>query len=335
MRSEGPEPHPRPTRASRRWRFSVALLVLVVAVALAGPRAAVEERWSEPRVGPDAAAYLAREEATVSGIRARDRKTVRWADPATRARTRLAVAYLHGFSADRHEVEPFVSRLADALGANAYFTRLAGHGRDGRAMAEASAEDWLDDAAEAMAVASAVGDRVVLVGTSTGATLSAWAAGRPEVDGRLAAVVLLSPNFHPADRSSRILLWPWGGALARLVVGPERCFDAVSAAQERHWTTCYPTSALVPMMALVERVRTMPLDGIDAPTLVVYSRRDEVVDATETERVFAVNPVVQLVPFEDGSDPSHHVLAGEVMSPGSTDELLALVLDFLARHDLP
>jgi pimeloyl-ACP methyl ester carboxylesterase len=198
-------------------------------------------------------------------------------------------------------------------------------------MADGAAEAWLDDAAEAMAVGSVLGDRVVLLGTSTGATLAAWAASRPEADQRLAAVVLLAPNLQPVDRSSRILLWPWGEQLARLVVGPERCFEPVSSAQERHWTTCYPTSALLPMMALVEHVRTMPLAGVEAPVLVVYSRRDQVVDATETERVFAAIPNVELVPFEDASDPSGHVLAGEIMSPGSTDEVLAIVLDFLNR----
>jgi hypothetical protein len=86
------------------------------------------------------------------------------------------------------------------------------------------------------------------------------------------------------------------------------------------------------MMALVERLRTMPMDGIDAPTLVVYSRHEEVVDATETERVCGdAAASAERGACEQASDPAAHVLAGEIMSPGSTDEVLDIVLDFLGR----
>jgi hypothetical protein len=94
--------------------------------------------------------------------------------------------------------------------------------------------------------------------------------------------VVISPNFHPRDRSSRVLLWPWGAQVAALFVGRQRCFEPENAEQALHWTVCYPTSALLPMMALVEHVRTMPLDGVTMPILVAYSREDTVVDPEET-----------------------------------------------------
>ncbi len=59
-------------------------------------------------------------------------------------------------------MEPVISHLGADLGANVFFTRLAGHGRDGAAMAEATVEDWLADAVEALAVGARLGDRVVL-----------------------------------------------------------------------------------------------------------------------------------------------------------------------------
>jgi pimeloyl-ACP methyl ester carboxylesterase len=296
-----------------------------------GPRAGLESRWVEPRLPDDLDAWLAQSEGAVPGVRPGAAKGIAWHDAAARGRTPVSLVYLHGFTADRHEVEPLVSDLSRDLAANAYFARLRGHGRDAEAMGEATAEAWLDDAVEAVAVGGAIGERVVLVGTSTGATLALWAATRPEAEGRVAALVLVSPNLGVQDPAAPLLLWPWGGAMARLVVGPERCFEPKNAEQELHWTTCHPTGALLPMMALVDHVRSLPVGALRVPTLVLYSRGDQVVDPEATERAMerlsdgaAVMRVV-----EGSSDPEQHVIAGEIMSHTTTDLLRRDILAFL------
>jgi len=303
-------------------------------VAALGPRVRVVDRWTEPDLGADVDAYIASAEAEVHGIRAGDERAVVWLDPSTRVRTPLSLVYLHGYSADRHELEPVVSDLALELGANLYFARLTGHGRDGSAMAEATVEDWFDDTAEAIAIGSAIGERVVVIGTSTGATLATWAVSREEVADRVSALVLVSPNFHPKAWATRILLYPWGGLLARLIVGQERCFTPDNDGHDRHWTTCYPTSALLPMMALVEHVRTMDLSEVRVPTLVIYDPGDAVVDSDETERVMgtmsAARPVG--VTYEGTRDPGRHVLAGDIISSESNDDVRQLILDFLSSR---
>ena len=64
-----------------------------------------------------------------------------------------------------------------------------------------------------------LGERAVLMGHSTGATLCAWAALG---NSRIAAVVLLSPNFGVANRNAKFALYPWGPQLLRLFAGPYR-----------------------------------------------------------------------------------------------------------------
>ena len=305
-------------------------LVLAAGVVALGPRPTFEEVWVEPDLPPELDVYLDSAESAVPGLRPEARRGIVWADPSKTV-TPVSLVYLHGFSADRHEIEPVMSELGRVLGANVYFTRLRGHGRDGEAMAEAGVEDWLADAAEAVAVGKRIGEAVVLVGTSTGGTLATWVATRPEAEDWVDGLILVSPNFQPRDRSSRILLQPWGGQIARLVVGPERCFEPENDAQELHWTTCYPTSALLPMMALVERVRTTDLRAVDIPVLLVYSPRDRVVDAGETERVLAgLDPsLLRTVVLDATGDPSHHVLAGDVLSPSTNEEMIQLMHDFV------
>ena len=45
------------------------------------------------------------------------------------------------------------------------------------------------------------------------------------------------------------------------------------------------------------------------------------------ERIDA--PRKALVEIEDAGDPSNHVLAGDILSPDSTDEVAAVIVDFV------
>lgn len=314
----------------RPVRWILGGLAALAVVLVTGPKPGFVEQWRSPELPADLDAYLAASEADVDGVRAGDQKEIVWAgEPGVP--TDVALVYLHGFSADRHEIEPVMSDLGREMAANVYFTRLAGHGRSGPDMMGATVERWLDDTAEAVAIGARIGRRVVLVGTSTGGTLATWAAARPEARDLVDAVVLISPNFQPADRRSRIILYPWGALVVRYAIGPERCFEPLNDDQARHWTTCYPTFALGPMMALVEHVRTMDLTGIEAPVLFLYSPMDSVVDAEESRRALAPVPRLRSHVVESTTDPAHHVLAGDIVSPGSSDDVRAVVRDFLTE----
>lgn len=318
-----------------RSRLIAAFAAGLVVVALLGPRARVGTEVSPVDVPADVDSFLSASEAAVPGLREGDAKRIVWASPEAPAATPLAVVYLHGFSADPHELDPVPQRLADSLGANLFVTRLAGHGLEtGDGLGDVTAEDWLHDAEEALAVGERLGGKIILVGTSTGGTLAVWAAARARRRDMIAAVVLVSPNFGLRDRSADVLLWPWGGLLARVAVGPERCWAPLNAEQRRHWTTCYPTRALLPLMALVDMVKGLDPTRVTAPVLVLVSAHDQVVDPGETRlivpRFGAV--VKELVEITGDEEPSHHVLAGDILSPATTDAVTGLMLDFVRRQ---
>ncbi|NNE60723.1 MAG: alpha/beta fold hydrolase, partial [Woeseia sp.] len=192
------------------------------------------------------------------GIFAASEKRVRWQVGAAGKQTDFSVVYLHGFSATRQEIAPVSQRLADALGANLYETRLAGHGLKTHKLENVTAEDWLADTAEAIAVGRRIGKRIILIGTSTGATLAlAAATSRPE---DIAALVLISPNFSPRDKNADAMLWPGGPLLARLTLGGTLSWEPSNAMQERFWTTEYPLAAVIEVMRLVKAIRlSLPL----------------------------------------------------------------------------
>ncbi|MEY8838110.1 alpha/beta hydrolase, partial [Cribrihabitans sp. XS_ASV171] len=163
-------------------------------------------------------------------------KRVVWRDGFYERRTPVSVLYVHGFSATSEEIRPLPDLVAGALGANLVYTRLRGHGRGGAALGEVTASDWVADMAEGLAAARAVGERVVVIATSTGGTLATAAALDPEMREGIAALVMLSPNYAINDPNAWLLTLPGARLLLPFALGEERRFEPANAAQARYWT---------------------------------------------------------------------------------------------------
>ncbi len=269
--------------------------------------------------------WIASREALVPQLRSELRKTIMWADPNKKNRTPLALIYLHGFSASHREIYPVMEQLSQELKANVFLARLSGHGQDGAAMGRVNVNDWLHDAEEALAVATELGERVMVVGTSTGGSLSVWlASNHPQVKG----MVLLSPNFGPYDKRSEWMLLPWGPVVAKIMIGDTFGYPPENEWWSRNFTTQFPTEGLFPMMATVSLVRNIDLKQLLTPTLVLYTKKDNVVDPQRIERFYQVlgSPKKQLI---DVPDAAGHVLAGDHTSPKTTDSVIRLIAAFI------
>jgi len=329
---------------SRRRKLAIAALgVLVVAgIAVAlGPRITVDPSTMLPvQPPPEAPAeldrWLAEREGHFDDLTPETEKRIVWADPDNPARTPLAVVYIHGFSATRQEIAPVPEQAAERLGANLFATRLRGHGRPGLAMGQPSAERWMEDTIEAMAIGERIGERVLLVGCSTGATLAVWIASWLAGDGAYGpakrppiGLVLVSPNFGAADPRASMMTMPWGLALAEQVIGGTHSWTPGNPEQARFWTWSYPTRALATMQSLVDHVRGMPEGAPDLPTLVIWSTRDQVVDTGAIEAWVAAAPERRTpLRITDDVPRGNHVIAGRIMAPSRTDTLVEAIYGF-------
>ncbi|WP_416915234.1 MAG: alpha/beta hydrolase [Roseicyclus sp.] len=293
------------------------------------PRERVEI-GSLPEIG-DPVAFLEAREGAFDDIRAGGAARIVWAGQEG-AVTPLSVVYLHGFSAGPEEIRPVPDRVAEALGANLVYARLAGHGRSGDAMAEARAGDWVADTALFLEIGRRVGERVLVIGTSTGGTLAAWAMSDAAMAVDVAGVVLVSPNFAVENRAGFLLEQPFARQWVPWVAGAERRFEPLNAGQAAHWTTRYPTVATVSLGTLLREMRARDLGAAGQPVLVLFADSDQVVSAPATRAAMARwGGAVTLAPVslpEMGADPFHHVIAGDILSPGMTDEVVARILDW-------
>ena len=305
------------------------ILLLLVIVFLAGPRVAVDTNLQPVTLPADLDAYLAEQEARYNDITPGAEKTIIWAgEPGQK--TPLSIIYLHGFSATRQETAPLSDNIAAELGANLYYTRFTGHGRSGEALAEAMVNDWLNDTNEALEIGRRLGDELIVIGVSTGATAATWLATQPNIDD-VRAFVLMSPNYAPNDSTAEILTWPWAESIATALIGPERSWEPSNEEHGRYWTHRYPTKALLPMMGLVKLTRSADPAGITRPILMIYSPNDQVINPERVETTFEQigSPQKELVPIQNGQDVSNHVLAGNILSPDDTDHIAQIILDFL------
>lgn len=312
--------------------IAVALIVVVITVVLfRSTRVDLPAAGSIATLPSDLDQHLRELEGEYDDIVAGAEKIITWHDPIAKSPTEHVVVYIHGFSATRQETAPLARRVAEALGANLFETRLQGHGRGGEAMAEATVQGWLADAREAMAIADRLGERTVLIGTSTGGSLVLWCASRSEYADQLEAQILISPNLGPRDGKSEIFLWPGGTSLARLIAGPERSWEAQNPKQERYWTTQYPIEAVRPMSELVAGVKRLDLAAIDVPTLVLHSDHDTVIRVDEVKRAFERlgSPRKERIVVDDTGDPDGHVLAGDILSPSTTGRLADEIVRFV------
>ncbi|RMD95240.1 MAG: alpha/beta fold hydrolase [Alphaproteobacteria bacterium] len=176
-----------------------------------------------------------------------------------------------------------------------------------------------------------MGEKVLVIGTSTGGTLAALAALEPGLSDAIAGIVFVSPNFGVQDKAARLALLPFARLWAPLVAGRERSWEPANAEQAAHWTTRYPTVAGIPLMALVDHAARQDYARARMPALFVYSDRDQVIRPEKVKEVAGRwgGPVrlVELTP-PGGAGGSYHVIAGDIVSPETTPVMVETILDW-------
>lgn len=302
----------------------LALIVIAVGLWLFGPREPVDTAISfdADRIGSDLDAYLAQSEAAFDDIEPGTQKQIVWAFPNSKAKTPFALVYLHGFSASAGETRPLSDLAAADLQSNLFYTRLAGHGRGGAAMAEPTVNDWMNDTAEAIAIANRLGNKTILIAVSTGGTLAALAALHPDLMNQIDGIVFIAPNFKLAASTAEVLTMPFARNIVPQIVGKERGFVPQNELHAKFWTERYPSTALLPMAAAVKHARSQFYHNTQIPALFIFSDNDAVVDHTATRAIIEKwGGATQIVNVDDSDDPNHHVIAGDALSPSTTQRL--------------
>ncbi|HEX6225218.1 MAG TPA: alpha/beta hydrolase [Chryseolinea sp.] len=197
-----------------------------------------------------------------------------WHD-SSKQKTPYAVVYLHGFSASQAEGDPVHRRFAEEFGCNLYLSRLADHGIDTtEALLQFTADRAWESAKEALAIGKSIGDKVILLSTSTGGTLALMLAAEYPQD--VFALINLSPNIAINDGAAFLLNDPWGLQIARMVMGGNYRVTDATEEHAKFWNKKYRLESLVQLEELLESSMSREtFERITQPSLTLYYYKSE------------------------------------------------------------
>jgi alpha-beta hydrolase superfamily lysophospholipase len=321
-----------------KLEFILLALGAFVLACLSGPLFHLRPKPSDDIIAAvngasDLDAYLREEESRVPDLKKDLAKGIVWADTFSQKKTPFSIVYLHGFSASRKDLSPVVERVASRIHANVFFSRLKAHGlEDGEGFANVTAQDWVDDSREALAIGKRIGEQVIVIGTSTGALLATMLV-TPQNRDSIAGLILVSPNFGLQDWRAPFASGLLGLWLVRWFEGPYHIFPVENVNNGHIWTHRYRSEGIVALNDLVNYGKDLRLFSLGVPTLMLYTSKDKVVDVAAIQKKFGEIQDIrkQLI---DMPLATRHELAGDALLPENNDTAIKEMVGFLKTNAL-
>ena len=211
----------------------------------------------------------------VTNLKPANEAEIVWAYDSSQI-TEFCFVYLPGFGASKGEAEPLHRQLAKRYQQNLFLARLEKQGIiEAEPFIELSEKKLVESAKEAVRFGKSLGKKVIILSTSTGATLGLYLAAK---DPDIAAVVAWSANIDMADPMSAMLTLPWGLQLARLSMGSKYRSFAADSTIQKWWIHRYRIEGLVSLKSLLQQTMTNTVfKQINQPVLMAYYYKNDTI----------------------------------------------------------
>lgn len=217
-------------------------------------------------------AYISTQEAQ-HRLKMDNEARIIWTD-STKKKTPFSVVYLHGFSASQEEGDPVHVDFAKKFGCNLFLPRLSDHGVDTTEQLLYVTPDRLwASAKESLAIGKALGEKVILMSTSTGGSLAFMLAADYPQD--VFALINLSPNIAINNPAAFLLNKPWGLQIARTVIGGKYNVSEPDSLVDAYWNTNYRLEAAVELQELLVEMNKSTFERVTCPSLTLYYYKNE------------------------------------------------------------
>lgn len=232
---------------------------------------------------------LAAHEAATPKLKPHNQARIVWADSVRQ--TEYAIVYLPGFSATEREGGPIHERIARRYGCNLLLARMPDHGiADTNSFRGIEPQQWVQAAKESVAMGKAMGRRVIVMATSTGATLALHLAA---ADPAIHSLILYSPNIDIFDGRSHIINLPWGRQMRRTITGGDYHSWEANDSTQMFWSTRYHADGLHALRHLVSTTMVpATFSAVRQPTFITYYYKNE----QEQDDVVSVAAIEAMIP---------------------------------------
>ncbi len=255
-------------------------------------------------------------------IKANNEAKIIWANNNLQNKTEFVLLYLHGFSACRQEGFPVNEDFAKRYKCNAYMARLASHGLiTDNPLIDMTPDRLYDSAKLALVIARHLGQKVIIMGTSTGGTLALkLAADFPDL---VYGLILYAPNISIKQKSAVLLAKPWGLQIARLNFGGDfRVLDDDPSGEIcKYWYCSYRAEGPVYLQQFLEATMNDNLfSKVKCPLFMGYyykdeDKQDQIVDvATELEMFQKIGTPDSMKCKQAFPEANSHVIACSLTS---------------------
>ena len=278
----------------KRFLSITGLLLAVLGVGyLAGPTEHPKAVKDEPiTLDPDLVKLeqsIAASERQVK-LRPDNEARIVWADSSQKVKTPYSIVYIPGFSASWAEGDPVHKQIAVHFGCNLYLARTAEHGLNSPdVFKELTPANYAASAERALAIGKALGDKVVVMGTSAGGMLALYlAAHHPEIDG----LILYSPCIAVANPALKLATRPWGKQILDQVFRGEHVLNAhYSGDRTKYWLTNYHTNGLITLQTMLDEFMTPEqFANVKQPVFMGYYYKDE----EHQDKVVSVSAMLEM-----------------------------------------
>lgn len=299
----------------RSFRLVVTAIALLVVVYFLGPHPSTPVYDPAIPAIPQTAAGLEkyiRQKEAAHRLKPNNQARIVWYNDSLKTKTAYAIVYLHGFSASQEEGYPVHTNIARAFGCNLYLSRLAEHGIDTAApLKNLTATKYWESAKEALKIGKNLGEKVILMGTSTGGTNALQLAATYPDD--VYALVLLSPNIAIDNDKAWLLNDPWGLQIASVVTGSDYVTsEDTRPIYKQYWYSQYALDGAAQLEEYLETTMTdETFKKVKQPLLLLYYYKDEV------HRDSVVSVPAMLKMFEELGTPKNDKVKQSIPNAGN------------------
>lgn len=281
-----------------------------------------------PDVPVELESFIKRKEQSVPNLREGTEAKIVWADPERKNITPVSLVYLHGFTASRGEGHPLHLNVAKRYGLNLYLSRLVGHGLDDiDAFKDLTSAKLVQSAAEAIEIGRRLGQKMILMGTSTGASLALYLSSAT-AGKSIKGLILYAPLINFYGIKSWLLTNARTRSLLKIILGNEFRITspAQSEATRKIWYEHYRLEGVLALGRFIERHMVKEtFTRIDLPVFIGYyykSRRnqDKIVSVRAIRKLYhLLGTAPELIQFENFPDADTHVICNKHLSKAFTD----------------